>query len=100
MDWMNVAVLAVGALTSVVSMVAVWGLKLVWSKIPAAWLFVASPIAGIVLNYLLSYLGNVIPANPLVGALLGLAAVVIREFLSTLQSKGLNGPVSQTKGMF
>jgi hypothetical protein len=99
MDWMNVAVLAIGALTSVLTMAAVWALKLAWSKIPASWLFVVTPVVGIVLNYALSYMGNVIPANPLIGALLGLAAVVIREFMTTLQAKGLFGPVSKTEGM-
>lgn len=99
MDWMNVGVLFVGAVTSVVTMVVVWALKLAWSRIPASWLFIVTPIVGIGLNYLLSLMSAIIPANPLVGALLGLAAIIIREFLSTMQSKGFTGPVSQTKAM-
>jgi hypothetical protein len=100
MDWMNVAVLAIGALTSVLTMVAVWALKLAWSKIPASWLFIVSPLVGMLLNYLLSLIAAAVPANPVIGAFLGLAAVIIREFLTTLQTKGLFGSVSQTKGMF
>ena len=99
MDWTNVAVLAIAALTPVVSMVAIWALKLAWSRIPAAWIFIVAPLVGILGNYLLSWLGNQAPANAILGAVLGLLAVVLREFLSTLQAKGINGPVSRTTGM-
>lgn len=100
MDWNNVAVMAITALTPVLSFVAVWALKLAWSKIPAAWVFVATPLAGVLFNYLLTYLaGPNVQFTPILGALAGLGAIVIREFLTTVQSKGLSGPVSSTTRM-
>ena len=100
MDWNNVAVMAITALTPVVSFVAVWLLKMAWAKIPAAWMFVAAPLAGLGLNYAITYLtGHAADFSPLVAALAGLGAIVIREFLSTIQSKGLMGPVSPTTRM-
>lgn len=100
MDWNNVAVMAITALTPVVSFVAVWALKLAWAKIPAAWMFVAAPLAGLVLNYAMSYLaGPNVQFAPLVAALAGLGAIVIREFLTTIQAKGLMGSVSSTPKM-
>ena len=100
MDWNAVAVMAITALTPVVSFVAVWLLKLAWAKIPATWMFVAAPLAGLVLNYAMSYLaGPNVQFTPLIAALAGLGAIVVREFLTTIQSKGLMGPVSSTNRM-
>lgn len=100
MDWNDVAVQFVVAVTPVLTMVALWGLKLAWSKIPASIVLFAAPVAGIVLNFALNYLLGHPPASPVVAALLGALAVVIREFISTLSTKGLSGSVSVTKGMF
>lgn len=100
MDWMNVAVMAITALTPVLSFVAVWALKLAYSKIPAAWLFVAAPLAGTVVNYGLKWIsGHTDSYNAVIAALLGLLAVVLREFITTVQTKGFLGPVSTTGKM-
>ena len=101
MDWNSVAVQAVTALTPVVTLVAVWLLKLAWSKLPAAWIFVVTPIFGTMANFALSWLaGHAGDYSALVGAVLGLFAVVLREFITTLQAKGVSGAVTETKIMF
>jgi hypothetical protein len=97
MDWNVVGMDAITALTSVAVMVGVWALKLAWGKIPASFLLFATPILGIAINYGLGYLTAHPPANVLVAALAGLFATVIREWWSTLATKGLNGPASVTK---
>lgn len=99
MDWTNVAVTAIAALTPVLTMVAVWALKAAYSKIPAAWIFIVSPIIGIGINFAISWLSSQVPSSAVVAAVLGLLAVVLREFLSTLQAKGVTGQVTPTKGM-
>jgi uncharacterized membrane protein AbrB (regulator of aidB expression) len=100
MDWNNVAILAINALTPVVSFAGVWLLKLLWNKIPAAWMFVAAPLAGVLFNYAVSYLsGPNVNFTPIVAAIAGLGAIVLREFLTTIQTKGLSGSVSQSKSM-
>lgn len=101
MDWSSVALQVITALTPVVTLVAVWGLKLAWSKIPAAWIFIAAPLAGMVVNYALTWIsGHSGDYSAMIAAALGLLAVVLREFLTTLASKGLIGSVSVTKSMF
>jgi hypothetical protein len=100
MDWNNVAVQAIMALTPVLSFVIVWGLKLAWAKVPAAWVFVVAPVAGIGLNFALTYIaGPDVQFTPIIGAFAGLGAIVIREFLTTIQAKGVMGPVSSTPKM-
>lgn len=98
MDWQAVGVDAITALTSVVVMVGVWALKLAWSKIPASAVLFATPVLGIAVNYGLSYLSAHPPQGVLVAALSGLFATVIREWWSTLATKGLSGPTTATKG--
>lgn len=100
MDWNNVAVMAITALTPVLSFVAVWALKLAWAKVPASWLFAAAPIAGMALNFVMTKLaGPDVQFTPIIAALAGLGAIVIREFLSTIQAKGVMGAVSTTPKM-
>jgi len=98
MDWTQVGVVAITALTSVVVMVGAWGLKLAWGKIPASVLLFATPVMGIAVNFGLSYLSSHPPANLLVAALAGLFATVIREWWSTLATKGFTGGVTASKG--
>lgn len=101
MDWNSVAVQLITAVTPVVTLVVVWALKNVWAKIPASFMFVVTPLAGILLNYVLSWIaGHSADFSVILGAVLGLLAVVIREFLSTLASKGLFGSVTATPKMF
>ena len=97
MDWTSVGVQAITALTSVAVMVGVWALKSAWEKIPASFVLFATPVLGMAVNFGLNYLTSHPPQNLLVGALAGLFAVVLREFTSTLVTKGLAGPVSTTK---
>lgn len=85
------------ALTPIATMLLVWGLKAAWSKMPASVVFIATPVLGGVVNYGLLWLdGNAAAFSPIVGALLGWLAVSLREFLSTLTTKGLKGAVSVT----
>ena len=100
MDWTQVGVDAIAALTPVIVGVLVWALKNAYSKIPATWLFVVTPVLGIVINYGTGWIdANVGTYAPLVAAVLGLLSIVLREFITTLQAKGLFGSVSKTKGM-
>ena len=101
MDWSSVALQVITALTPVVTLVAVWGLKLAWSKIPAAWIFGATAVAGMLINYVLTWIaGHSGDYSALKAAGLGLVAVILHEFLTTIASKGLLGSVSVTKSMF
>jgi hypothetical protein len=101
MDWTKVLVDAVAALTPVIVGAAVWALKAAYAKIPASWIFIITPILGILINYGTGWIeAHVVNYPAAVAAVLGLLAVVLREFISTLQVKGLGGSVSQTKGMF
>lgn len=95
---LNAAALsAITALTPVATMLLVWGLKFLWQKIPASAIFIVTPVVGAAINYgLLWYDGNVGAFSPVVGAALGWLAIALREFLDTLQTKGLNGSVSLT----
>lgn len=99
MDWTSVGVDAITALTSVVVMVGVWALKLAWSKVPASVVLFATPVLGIVVNFGLSYLASHQPQSVIVAALAGLFATVIREWWSTLATKGLSGGVTPSKGL-
>lgn len=101
MDWNNVAVQAITALTPVLVLVLVWALKLAWSKIPATAIFVVAPILGLMVNFALSWIaGHQSEFSPVMAAALGSLATVLREFLTTVGTKGVNGAVSETKIMF
>lgn len=100
MDWSNVGVEAITALTPVAVMVLLWGLKLLWSKVPASVVLFAAPILGIAVNFGLNYLSSHPPQNVFVAALAGLFATVLREWISTFTTKGVSGPVSVSKVSF
>lgn len=91
---------AIAALTPVLGVVVLWALKVAWSKVPASIVLFAAPVVGILLNYGLSYLAGHAPGDPLAAAALGMLAVYLREFGSTLATKGFAGGVSITKAMF
>jgi hypothetical protein len=98
-DYKKLAVDLITVVTPVLTVLVLWGFKLVWSKLPASIVVFAAPALGIALNFLLSYVTGQNHSDPIVAALLGSAGVYLREILSTLQSKGLAGPVTATKGM-
>lgn len=101
MDWSAVAVQAVTALTPVLVLVLLWGAKLVWSKVPASLVLIAAPILGMLINFGAGWLtGHQGDFSPLVAAILGALATFLRELGTTIQTKGMNGPVSVTKIMF
>jgi hypothetical protein len=98
-DFKQVGVNAIAALTPVLAVVVLWGLKLAWSKIPASIVLFAAPVVGIGINYAIAWITGHPASDPIVAAALGAVATYLREFASTLASKGLIGSVSVTKGM-
>lgn len=99
-DFKAVGANAIAALTPVLGVVVLWGLKVAWSKVPASIVLFAAPVVGMLLNYGLSYLAGHPAGDPLAAAALGMLAVYLREFGSTLASKGLAGPITPTKFTF
>ena len=99
MNWEDLGVQAIVALTPVLTFVIVWLLKMAWSKIPASIVLFAAPVVGILVNFALSYLAGHQPSSLLLAALLGVLATSLREWLTTFQAKGLTGSVSETPRM-
>lgn len=96
-DWTKMAVDSIAGLTSVLVFLVVWAFKTAWSKIPASIVLFATPVAGILLNYGLNYLtGHTLP-NPILASLSGVAAIAVREVITTLATKGVTGSVTQTR---
>lgn len=91
---------AITALTPIVGLFVLWALKLAWSKVPASIILIAGPMLGIALNYGLAYMTNHPAGDPVLAAFLGAVATWLREFGSTVVSKGMAGPVSTTKLSF
>jgi len=87
MDWTLLGSQAILALVPIVTMVVVWGVRLLIPKIPR----VALPILAMGLPYVLTFFVNYVGGHefsPLVGALLGAAATWLREVISTIQEHG------------
>lgn len=99
MDWKDVGVQAITAITPVATLVLLWLAKLGWEKIPASAVLFAAPVAGLAINFALNYLTGHPASDPVVAAGLGALAVFLRELGSTLATKGVSGSVSVTKGM-
>ena len=99
MNWEDIGLQAITALTPVLTFVIVWLLKMAWSKIPASIVLFAAPVVGILVNFGLSYISGHQPSSLLLAALLGVLATSLREWLTTFQQKGLTGAVSQTNRM-
>ena len=100
MDWTSVAVDLILAVTPVLTMVLLWGLKVAWSKVPGSAVVFLAPVLGIVINFALNWYQGHPVANPVIAAAAGMLAIALREFISTLSTKGVSGSVTITKGMF
>ncbi len=100
MDWKDVGVQAITAITPVATLVLLWLVKIGWEKIPASVVIFAAPVVGIAINFGLNYITGHPSADPVIAAALGALAVFLRELGSTLASKGLGGPVTPTKISF
>lgn len=97
MDWKDVGVQAITAITPVATLVLLWAVKLLWEKIPASVVLFAAPVVGLLVNFGVSYLSGHQSADPVVAAALGALAVFLRELGSTLATKGVSGSVTPTK---
>lgn len=100
MDWNQTGADLILAVTPIVSMVIVWALKLAWSRIPASVVLFAAPVAGILANFALNAITGMHPSSIVVAAALGLLATTLREWITTLSGKGLNGQTTPTKLQF
>lgn len=98
-DITQVGIAAITALTPVLSGLVLWVLKAAWSKIPASMVLIAAPIVGIAVNFATAYIASHPPTSLLLAAALGALSVYLREFASTIQTKGWVGEVSATKFM-
>jgi hypothetical protein len=91
---------AILALIPVVTLFVVWGGKLLLSKIPAAFVIFSVPVVGMGLNYLLAWLIGHPPADTLLAAVFAALATWVRELVTTVGTKGLNGPTTVAKFSF
>lgn len=98
-DLTKIVVSAIAALTPVLSVAVLWALKLAWSKIPASLILFLAPLLGMAINFGTGWVEGHPVASPIAAAALGALAVYLREFASTVLSKGFLGPVTVTKGM-
>lgn len=96
----DVGAKAIVALTPILSVLVLWGLKALWAQVPASLILFAAPVVGWGIDFFLSWLTDHPSSNPLVSAGLGALAVYLREFAATVLSKGFTGPVAATKAMF
>jgi hypothetical protein len=88
MDWNDTLVQLIVAVTPVVTTLLVAGLRKLMPSIPR----IALPIIAMLLPVLASWLGSFVAAgtfSPVVAALLGAAAVWLRELVSTFQQHKL-----------
>ena len=77
---------AITLLTPIVVPFLVWAIRMVLPKIPRVALPILAMGLGSAIQWLSTLAGNV--ADPVAGALLGLAAVGAREIVNTLQQHG------------
>jgi hypothetical protein len=87
MDWNSWSVQLVMAVTPVVTTLLVWGLRLLIPKIPRVALPVVAMLLPVVASWFYSYAGG--QFTPVVAALLGAAAVWLREVVNTFQQHKL-----------
>ena len=87
MDWTNLGSQALLALVPIVTMIVVWGVRLLIPKIPRVALPVLAAGLPFVLSFFVDYIGGH-TFSPLVAILLGAAATWLREIISTIQQHG------------
>jgi len=88
-DWSGFGLSAITALVPVVTTVVVWAAKKALDSIPRALLPVSAVAVATVLDYLTTFISGH-TFDPLTGAALGAAAVLLREFVNTLAEHGLD----------
>ena len=88
-DWTNFGVSLIGAVIPVVTTLAIWlGREFIPVKVPRVALPIIAVALATVLDLLTAYVSGGV-FNPVVGALLGAAAVWLRELVSTIAEHGL-----------
>ena len=87
-DWTNFGVTAIQAIVPVVTTLAIWAGRALLVKTPRLLIPIAAVALGTVLDLLVAYISGGI-FNPVVGALLGAAAVWLRELVNTYAEHGL-----------
>lgn len=90
MDWQKLAADSVTALVPVLTVVVVWGARLLIPKIPRAVLPLLALGAGPILDAILGALSGVQAGGMVQAALLGAAGVWLREFFTTIKQHGLS----------
>ena len=87
-DWTNFGMTAIQAIVPVVTTLAIWAGRALLVKTPRLLIPIAAVALGTVLDLLVAYISGGI-FNPVVGALLGAAAVWLRELVNTYAEHGL-----------
>ena len=87
-DWSHFGVNAIEVLVPVVTTLAIWAGRALLVKTPRLLIPIAAVALGTVLDLLVAYISGGI-FNPVVGALLGAAAVWLRELVNTYAEHGL-----------
>lgn len=88
-DWAQLGADVITAIVPPLTVLAVWLTRKLIPKIPRAVLPFLALGGGAAINALLSAIAGVQDQGPLVGALLGAAAVWLREMWTTFQEHGL-----------
>jgi hypothetical protein len=89
MDWNDLTVRSIVALTPIVTTLLVWGARLLVPKIPRTFLPLLAMLLPVVGDWLYS-LSTGGMSNPMLAALLGAAAVWVRELVSTFRQHKLS----------
>lgn len=88
-DWTNFGVTLVQALIPVVTTLAIWAGRAAVEKTPRVLIPIIAVALGTALDLVVAYVSGGV-FNPVVGALLGGAAVWLRELVNTYANHGLN----------
>ena len=88
-DWTHFGVTAIEALVPVVTTLAVWAGRSLLTKTPRVLIPIAAVALATGLDMLVAYVSGSV-FNPVVGALLGAAAVWLRELVNTYAQHGLS----------
>lgn len=88
MDWPSWVVQLIAALTPLVTVLVVWGVRKVVPSIPRVALPVVALVLPLTVTWLTNYLSGHPTLDPITAALLGAAAVWLREVVNTLKEHG------------